>query len=256
MHGQLKSLWYMVCFLQCASDKHFHALWDLCSRDKPSTSLLNKPEKAFFSSKKGMIPNCNPDMHLKLEAWIYFVCTDPHNSWKDLRFLGTNKGWPFVCPAFLLSQLLLQFAHNKASLACATLSAAVRTSLPFVKASDTSLLNVLLLTGYCTSPTAAKGFVLVNLVTQTDVCHLCTGETLWLAGQERSDCLNDPWQPCSVVAVPLCSGSQAWGAPQYGRIFLPAQAKPWKWEALFTLPWDSRHLSFLSFSALSLLILT
>lgn len=49
---QFKSLWHMVCFCQCSSDKHSLASWGLCNRDKPSLTLLNKPEKTFFSSRK------------------------------------------------------------------------------------------------------------------------------------------------------------------------------------------------------------
>lgn len=156
----------------------------------PAPRSWTSLKRHFFSKKKGMILSCNPDLHLNLEAWIYlyFTCTDPRNSWKDLCFFRTNKGQWLICLAFLLRaplhSRLLQFAHNKASLACVTLSTAVRMSLLFVNASDTLLLNVLLWTGYWTTSATAKRSVLVKLVTYTDVCHLYAEETSSLAGHE------------------------------------------------------------------------
>lgn len=66
---QFKSLWHMVCFCQCSSGKHSLALWGLCNRDKPSLTLLTKPEMTFFHQERRDDSKLQSRLHLNLEAW-------------------------------------------------------------------------------------------------------------------------------------------------------------------------------------------
>lgn len=70
---------------------------------RPAPSCWTNQKRHFWSRKKGIVVNCNPNLHLNLEAWIslYFTCTDSHNTWKDLCFFMTNECWWFLCLAFL-----------------------------------------------------------------------------------------------------------------------------------------------------------
>lgn len=105
MHCLFQTLWYRIFFF--FSSVLFIRVFLHCKacaiEIRPAPSCWTNQKRHFWSRKKGIVVNCNPNLHLNLEAWIslYFTCTDSHNTWKDLCFFMTNECWWFLCLAFL-----------------------------------------------------------------------------------------------------------------------------------------------------------